>query len=127
MDLSKLCMMEFHYDVIHKNFASLYNLIYSDTDSLVYLIQHHDIYEWVKNNKEQFDLSSSLRPDLKDTKNDKVVGKFKDELNSLVMKDWLGLNPKVYSHNHQSLQDKHEQQMKDKLVDIQVENHNSIM
>ena len=31
------------------------------------------------------------------------------------------LNPKVYSHNHQSIQDRHEKQMKDKLVDIQVE------
>ena len=59
-----------------------------------------------------------LRPDLKDERNNK---EFKDDLNSLVTKDWLGLNPKVYSHSHQSIQDKHEKQLKDKLVDIQVE------
>ena len=58
---------------------------------------------------------------MKDTRNDKVVGKFKDELISSVMKDWLALNPKVCSHNHQSIQGKHEKQLKDKLVDIQVE------
>jgi hypothetical protein len=43
-----------------------YNLIYSDTDSLVYSLEHEDIYEWIKHNKEQFDLSDSIRDDLKD-------------------------------------------------------------
>jgi hypothetical protein len=34
LDLSKVCMMDFHYNVIHKNFKGRYNLVYSDTDSL---------------------------------------------------------------------------------------------
>ena len=42
-------------------------------------------------------MSGSLRPDLKDTENAKMVGKFKDELNSLVMKDFIALHPKAYS------------------------------
>ena len=105
LDLSKLCMMEFHYDVIHENFKDNYNLIYSDTDSLVYSIQHPDIYEWIKNNKKHFDLSGSLRPDLKNTENNKVVGKFKDELNSLLMTDFIALNPKVYSFNYQTMKE----------------------
>ena len=53
LDISKLWMMDFHYNTIHKNFEGNYNLIYSDTDSLVYSIQHEDIYEWTiekKNN-----------------------------------------------------------------------------
>ena len=102
-------------------FKDNYNLSYSDTDSLVYSIQHHDIYEWIKNNKQHFDLSSSLRPDLKDTENNKVVGKFKDELNSLVMKDFIALTPKVYSFNYQTMKEQHETMMTDKLIDIQVE------
>ena len=65
LDLSKLCMMEFHYDVVHKNFEGRYNWLYSDTDSLIYCLQHHDIYEWIKNNAKYFDLSDSLRPDMK--------------------------------------------------------------
>ena len=56
LDLSKLCMMDFHYNVIHKNFAGRYILIYSDTDSLVYSVEHEDIYEWIKQNREHFDL-----------------------------------------------------------------------
>jgi hypothetical protein len=67
-------MMDFHYNTIHKNFENKYNLIYSDTDSLVYRIEHDDIYEWIKENKEHFDLSDSIRSDLKDNTNKKVSG-----------------------------------------------------
>ena len=48
LDLSKLKMLDFHYNVIHKNFEGQYNLIYSDTDSLVYNIKHDDdIYIYI--------------------------------------------------------------------------------
>ena len=89
LDISKICMMDFHYSVIHKNFEGRYHLIYSDTDSMIYIIQHEDIYEWIKNNPEHFDLSDSIRADLKDDANKKKPGKFKDELNSLVMTEAL--------------------------------------
>ena len=48
LDLSKLTMMKFHYDIIHNSFEGRYNLIYSDTDSLVYNIQHDNMYQWIK-------------------------------------------------------------------------------
>ena len=48
LDLSKLCMMQFHFDVIETEFKNKYQLLYSDTDSLVYNIQHPDIYDWMK-------------------------------------------------------------------------------
>ena len=51
--------MDFHYNVIHKNFEGRYHLIYSDTDSMIYVIQHEDIYDWIKNNSEHVDLSDS--------------------------------------------------------------------
>ena len=82
LDLSKLCMMDFHYNTIHKNFEGKYNVLYSDTDSLVYSIQHDDIYEWIKQNKQHFDLSDSIRTELKDNTKKKVLGKFKDEMNT---------------------------------------------
>ena len=100
LDLSKLKMLDFHYNVIHKNFEGQYNLIYSDTDSLVYNIKHDDIYEWIKDNREHFDLSESVRPVMLDTTNKKVLGKFKDEIHGLVMTEFIGLNPKCYSFNH---------------------------
>ena len=40
-------MMDFHYNVIEKQFHGKYNLIYSDTDSFVYRIEHPDIYKWI--------------------------------------------------------------------------------
>lgn len=97
LDLSKLCMMEFHYGVIQKNFENNYDLIYSDTDSFVYNIRTPDIYEWIKTNKKYFDLSESKRDDLKDDENKKKLGRYKDELNSLLIDEFLALNPKVYS------------------------------
>jgi len=63
-------------------------------------------------------LSTSIEPDESaDT----------DELRSLVMKAWLALNPKVYSFNCQAIQDKHEKQLKDKLIDVQVEKGKSLV
>ena len=93
LDLSKLHMMRFHYEVIAKHFNN-YNLIYSDTDSFVYNIYCDDVYKWVKDNKKHFDLSDDkYNPD---NENKKALGKFKDELNGVVMKNFTALNPKVY-------------------------------
>ena len=105
LDLSKLVMMDFHYNVIHENFKNKYKLLYSDTDSFVYSIEHDDIYEWMGNNKEHFDLSDSLNTKIQDSKNKKVLGKFKDEMNSLLIKEFTALNPKVYSIIHQNMKD----------------------
>jgi len=95
LDLSKLCMMEFHYDVIHKEFEGKYNLIYSDTDSLVYNIRCDDFYKWMGANKHHFDLSDCKIPELKDDANKKVLAKFKLEIDFMI--EFLALNPKVYS------------------------------
>ena len=56
-------------------------MLYSDTDSFIYLIYNKDIY---------------------DISNDKVLGMFKDELKSLPMKEFTALNPKVYSYTNVS-------------------------
>jgi hypothetical protein len=97
LDLSKLLMMRFHYDVIERHFKNRYELLYSDTDSLVYQIFTADIYDWIKENKSLFDLSESDRPDMADNENKKKLGMMKDELKTLIMKEFISLNPKVYS------------------------------
>ena len=98
LDLSKLCMMDFHYNTIHNNFEGKYNLLYSDTDSLVYSIQHDDIYAWIKQSKQHFDLSDSIRPDLKDNTNNKVLGKCKDEHEHSTHDGILGTEPEGIFH-----------------------------
>ena len=39
---------------------------YAETDSLVYSIQHVDIYEWIKQHTDHFALSESIRTELND-------------------------------------------------------------
>ena len=104
LDLSKLKMLEFHYDVIDKQFGKRANLIYSDTDSFVYEIEHDDIYKWQQENEDEwFDLSDSKRPDLKVDKNKKKLGCFKDELHSQILTEFLSLNPKCYAYRYLTL------------------------
>ena len=106
LDLSKVCMMDFHYNVIEENFKDRYNLIYSDIDSMVYEIFDNDIYKWMKENSKHFDLSESSKEWLKDSTNKKVIGKFKDETNSYPIEEFVALNPKAYSFTHQQYIDK---------------------
>ena len=71
LDLSKVHMMKFVYEVIHSNFEGRYTILYSDTDSLVIDIKHPDIYEWIKENKQHFDLAESSGCDMKDHTNER--------------------------------------------------------
>ncbi len=100
LDLSKLHMMKFHYDVIQKEFNDKANLLYSDTDSLIYEIKCDDVFDWIKQHKNYFDLSESVRDDLRDDTNKKVLGCFKDECNSNIITEFIALNPKVYSFKY---------------------------
>ena len=50
-----------------------YNLTYSDTESLVYDIRHSDVYQWVSENREHFDLSYTRKTELTYATNKKVV------------------------------------------------------
>ena len=103
MDVSELHMMRLHSEVIHKNFEGRYNLIYTDTDSLVYDLRHHDVFEWIGQHREHFDLSDSKRPELQDNTNMKVSVKFKDETNSLVIQEFIALSPKSYAYSFQTI------------------------
>ena len=54
LDLSKLHMMKFHYDIIHSYFEYRYQLIYMDTDSFMYNAYHSDVYHWVREKYDTF-------------------------------------------------------------------------
>jgi len=120
LDLSKLHMLKFHYNVIEKNFKNTYKLIYSDTDSLIYLIYHDDIYEWVKDNREHFDLSDSKREDMKDNTNKKRLGCFKDELNGQVMSEIVAPSPKCYAYKYAEIEAKKCKGISTAVVDKQI-------
>ena len=75
--LSRLHMMRLHGGGIEADSKDKYDLTYADTDSLVYNIQHPDIYQWNNDNKQHFDLKGSKRGDLKDTTNDRKLAAIK--------------------------------------------------
>lgn len=50
LDLSKVLMYNFHYDVIKNEFNENVKLLYGDTDSFIYEIKNADFYEFMKNN-----------------------------------------------------------------------------
>ena len=47
-----------------------------------------------------FDLSDSVLDELKDNEHKKVIGKSKDETNSLPISECVALNPNCYYFNH---------------------------
>ena len=99
LDLSKLLMYEFHYDKMVKWFGRKnVSLMYMDTDSFVYEIKSNDLVRDLMLHKDEFDFSNypSDHP-LYDVKNDKVLGKMKDELGGKRLTRFVGLRPKSYA------------------------------
>ena len=83
LELSKSLMYEFHYKYIKNEFDA--ELLFTDTDSLVYEIKTEDIYEDFYLDKDLFDLSGyPLHSKFFDPVNKKVIGKMKDELVNLL-------------------------------------------
>ena len=101
LDLSKIIMYEFHYDYMKRKYnESDLKLLYMDTDSLVYDIKTEDFYKDIAEDVEtRFDTSGYVlwRP-LPIEKNKKVIGLMKDELGGKIMKEFISLRPKMYSH-----------------------------
>ena len=73
-------------------------MIYTDTDSFIYVIQTDDVYKWMQENKQYFDLSESSLDWLQDDENKKKLGCFKDENNSHLVRSIIALAPKAYAY-----------------------------
>ena len=97
LDISKHRMYDFHYNYIKKNFPDA-KLCFTDTDSLLYLLNTNDIYESLEKIKDQLDLSKypSNHP-LHDTSHKDIPGFFKDETRGIPPKQYCGLRSKSYS------------------------------
>ena len=98
LDNAKQLMYEFHYDVIKARYGERAQLCFTDTDSLLYLIQTGDIYADMKDQTELYDFSDYPKEhDLYSTANKKVLGKMKDELSGKPICEFVGLRSKMYS------------------------------
>ena len=101
LDLSKTLMFDFHYNFIREKYGNKAELLFTDTDSLMYLIQTDDFYHDIKKHvKKKFDTSKYVvnHPSrIKTGVNKKVIGKFKDEAAGRQITHFVGLRPKLYS------------------------------
>ena len=58
LDISKTLMFDFHYNYIRKKYEDKAELLFTDTDSLMYLIQTEDFFKDIKKDiKKKFDTS----------------------------------------------------------------------
>ena len=98
LELSKLLMYDFHYNKIGHIDKKLY---YGDTDSLIYALKDDPYGEngIIKNNIDLFDTSDlPIDHPCYSLKNKKVVGKFKDELKGIKIKEFVALRSKNYCY-----------------------------
>lgn len=99
LDQSKQLMYDFHYNTIYNTFgADNVKLLYCDADFFFYHITCEDLYSDLKSIIDKLDMSGYPQDhSLYNTSNQKVVGKFKDEMNGKIITEFVGLSSKLYS------------------------------
>ena len=98
LELSKLCMYQFHYDRMRAWYPEA-ELLFTDTDSLVYQIPTEDLYADLASRADEFDFSNYPSSHaLFSNANKMVMGKMKDESNGAIITEFVGLRPKMYSY-----------------------------
>jgi uncharacterized C2H2 Zn-finger protein len=98
LDLSKVLMYDFHYEKMLPLYRNAISLLYMDTDSFVYHIKGSDFYKDMSRHLEHYD-TSDYPPNhfCHSNSNKKVLGKFKDEANSVPVRSFVGLRAKMYA------------------------------
>ena len=98
LELSKLLMYRFHYDYIKPKYQAKAQLLFTDTDSLMYDVETEDIFADMSTDKEHFDFAGYPKTSkFFDATNNKVLGKMKDEAAGQPVLEFIGLRPKMYS------------------------------
>ena len=101
LETSKLHMYQFWYDNLKNKYNNKVELIYTDTDSFIIQVETDNIYNDMLKDKNLYDFSEYPKdhPNY-DMTNKKVLGKFKDEMKSKIITEFIGLKPKMYSFNY---------------------------
>ncbi|CAL1296423.1 unnamed protein product [Larinioides sclopetarius] len=98
LELSKVLMYDFHYNIILKKYGDKAKLLFTDTDSLCYELITDDLNRDFEEMKQYFDFSDySHDHPLYSVENKKKIGFFKDELNGQPCFEFVGLRSKMYS------------------------------
>ena len=100
LELSKTLMYDFHYNYIKNKYNDKVELLFTDTDSLVYEIHTEDFYKDIENDIiDKFDTSDlpEDHPSNLPLVNSKIMGMFKDEKEGFEILEFVGLLAKLYS------------------------------
>ncbi|XP_011348064.2 uncharacterized protein LOC105285518 [Ooceraea biroi] len=99
LDISKVCLYEFHHEYMVPVYHDRCKVMYTDTDSLIYHIECEDVYEQMKRDIERFDTSDYASDNVYGIPlaNKKVLGLMKDENNGAIMTEFVGLRAKMYA------------------------------
>ena len=102
LDLSKTVMFDFHYNYIKPKYGDKAKLLFTDTDSLMYLIETEDFFKDISEDvKDRFDTSDypeNHPSEIPTGINKKVLGMFKDAAAGKIIKEFVGLRAKLYSY-----------------------------
>ena len=108
LDLSKLHMYQFYYDVLKKKYNENIKLVYTDTDSYVIQTMTDDVYKDFNDIRQHMDFSDyPVEHPCHDKTNKKVLGMFKDEVNGKIITKFIGLKPKSYAFTIHGEVDEH--------------------
>ncbi|VVC42688.1 Hypothetical protein CINCED_3A020940 [Cinara cedri] len=100
LDISKIFMYNFHYDVMKKTYGSKLNTVYSNTDFLVYEIRKNNFFDDLKY-KLLTHFETSNYPKIHycfDDCRKNQPGFFKDEMKSEILTEFLALRPTLYTY-----------------------------
>jgi hypothetical protein len=98
LDLSKYRMYDFWYNHLKRLYGEKAQLLYTDTDSLLYKVGTENVYEDMRQHAEEYDFSDYPKDHpCYSVENKKVVGKFKEECLSRPIAEFVSLRPKMYS------------------------------
>lgn len=99
LDISKTVMYDFHYNFMKPKYGHNAEVVYTDTDSFIYEIKNFNFYAELLENLDKFDTSDYPTNNQFNIPqvNKKVPGLFKDEMNSEIITEFVGLRSKMYS------------------------------
>ena len=101
LDISKTLMYEFHYEYIRPKYGDKAELLFTDTDSLMYVIETEDFYVDISPDVQcKFDTSNYPKEHASGIEtgvNKKVIGLMKDEVGGKIITKFVGLRAKNYA------------------------------
>uniref|UniRef100_A0A158P4E4 DNA-directed DNA polymerase n=1 Tax=Tetranychus urticae TaxID=32264 RepID=A0A158P4E4_TETUR len=98
LELAKLKMYELHYDAFKESFGEKIELLYTDTDSLIYHLQTDNLNQDLKKVNSVMDFSNyPQQHQLYSNVNEKKIGFLKDEMAGEPIYEFVGIKAKLYA------------------------------